>query len=229
LSNCKAAIPIYQCRFDLKNYIKQNRDCNFILPISELSFMCNETFNSSLEENLNVIQNYPRGIADDYLWKVGVNMSEPYRMKEFPVFATAIDRKYYPQSQGLFHSLHKRFLENPKYSKNVKIIVYDLGMTSRQLRMVSNLDIKIVCARCRAYITCEWFFFCFAYKTHWIGFLCYLSCRLCIMWRLHLFFNFTQFQHKCDFALVVKSNDYGGWFTPFLLWNAKIHSTLSFL
>ncbi|XP_060586383.1 uncharacterized protein LOC132742095 isoform X2 [Ruditapes philippinarum] len=102
----------------------------------ELSFMCNETFNSSLEENLDVIQNYPRGIADDYLWKVGVNMSEPYRMKEFPVFATAIDRKYYPQSQGLFHSLHKRFLENPKYAKNVKIIVYDLGMTSRQLRMV---------------------------------------------------------------------------------------------
>ena len=109
---------------------------SYVISFSELSFMCNETFNNTLEDNLKVIQNYPRGIADDYLWKVGVNMSEPYRMKDFPVFATAFDRKYYPVSQGLFLSLHKRFLENPKYGNKVKIIVYDLGMTSKQLVMV---------------------------------------------------------------------------------------------
>ena len=98
--------------------------------------MCNETFNNTLEDNFKVIQNYPRGIAGDYLWKVGVNMSEPYRLKDFPVFATGFDRAYYPVSQGLFSSLHKRFLENPKYGQKVKIIVYDLGMTSQQHQIV---------------------------------------------------------------------------------------------
>ncbi|XP_045206970.2 uncharacterized protein LOC123559231 [Mercenaria mercenaria] len=116
---------------------------SFVMPAfipadntKELSFLCDETFNRSLEDNLNVIQNYPSGIADDYLWKIGVNMTEPFRMKKFPVFATAIDRRYYPQSQGLFLSLHKRFMKNPKYGKDVQIIVYDLGMTARQLRVV---------------------------------------------------------------------------------------------
>lgn len=101
------------------------------------SFMCRETFNRTIEDNLKIIQNYPKGIADNYLWKIGANMTEPFRMKEFPVFVTAFDKKYYPQAQGLFYHLHQRFWANKKYHKNVYIIVYDLGMTKRQLKMVS--------------------------------------------------------------------------------------------
>ncbi|KAL4230304.1 hypothetical protein ACF0H5_010688 [Mactra antiquata] len=63
-------------------------------------------------------------------------MTEPFRMKEFPVFVTAFDNRYYPQAQGLFKDLHLKFLNNEKYHKNVHIIVYDLGMTKRQLRML---------------------------------------------------------------------------------------------
>lgn len=107
--------------------------------LSELSFLCNETFNRTLEDNLKVIQNYPRGIADEFLWRLGENKTEPSSMKTFPVFATAINKAYYPQSQGLFKSLHERFLKNPKYGKDVQIIVYDLGMTARQLKMVRQI------------------------------------------------------------------------------------------
>lgn len=103
-----------------------------------LSFLCNETFNRTLEDNFKVIQNYPRGIAENFLGIIGANKTKPDHLKMFPVFATAVNTDFYAQSHGLLQSLHKRFLTNPRYNKEVLIIVYDLGMTKRQLKMMTN-------------------------------------------------------------------------------------------
>lgn len=106
----------------------------FVLDITSL---CREKFNKTLQENIDVIKNYPKGDAEDFLWKIGGNLTSPLEVRRFPVFVTAIDKKYYPQSQGLFQHLHTLFLFNPKYAKDVYIVVYDLGMSVRQLNVVS--------------------------------------------------------------------------------------------
>ncbi|XP_052788483.1 uncharacterized protein LOC128223231 [Mya arenaria] len=103
--------------------------------------LCNETFNATFEDNLKVIQNYPHGKADDFMWKIGKNKSSPSEIRDLPVFVTAFDRAYYPQSQGLFYTLHRKFLSNPKYASQFKLIVYDMGMSIRQL--------KVLKAKCR--------------------------------------------------------------------------------
>ncbi|XP_053400744.1 uncharacterized protein LOC123557931 [Mercenaria mercenaria] len=53
-------------------------------------FKCNETFNKTLKENLDVIKNYPRGNAAEYLLKLGVDKTGPDKLRTFPVFATAL-------------------------------------------------------------------------------------------------------------------------------------------
>lgn len=104
---------------------------------SDTSSLCAEKFNATFEDNLNIIKNYPVGNADNFLWKIGGNLTSSEKMRSFPVFVTAFDKKYYPQSQGLFRSLHTLFAFNPKYGKDVHIVVYDLGMSVRQLNVVS--------------------------------------------------------------------------------------------
>lgn len=66
-------------------------------------------------------------------------MSAPNEMLKFPVFVTAFDWLYFPQSMGLFRSLHRYLVRNHKYGGFVKVIVYDLGLTARQLTMVNKL------------------------------------------------------------------------------------------
>ena len=113
-------------------------DAYFSFSSADKSSLCKEKFNESIADNLNVIKNYPRGIADDYLWKIGGNLTSPENTRQFPVFVTAFDKTFYPQSQGLFRSLHTMFMFNPKYARDVHIIVYDLGMSVRQLNVVSE-------------------------------------------------------------------------------------------
>ena len=107
-----------------------------VLTVSDISSLCKETFNATLQENLDVIKRYPRGEADKYLFKIGNNRTEPSEVRDFPVFVTAFDRMYYPQSQGLFYTLHKKFLTTKRYASKFKLIVYDMGMSVRQLKMV---------------------------------------------------------------------------------------------
>jgi hypothetical protein len=98
---------------------------------------CEDRFKSTLAENLNVVKNYPRGTADEFMWKIGGNLSAPDDIPKFPVIVTAIDSLHYPESMGLFRSIHQGIMGNRKYSGLVKIIVYDLGLTSRQLKTVN--------------------------------------------------------------------------------------------
>lgn len=95
---------------------------------------CREQFKPSLEENLNIVKKYPKGIADQFLWKIGGNMTSSVLMAQFPVIVTALNSMFYPVSMGLFYSIHR--LVMTQYGAKVKVVVYDLGLTRRQLRLV---------------------------------------------------------------------------------------------
>ncbi|WAR30691.1 hypothetical protein MAR_033233 [Mya arenaria] len=114
----------------------------YFLSIVDVASLCNETFNATFEDNLKVIQNYPHGKADDFMWKIGKNKSSPSEIRDLPVFVTAFDRAYYPQSQGLFYTLHRKFLSNPKYASQFKLIVYDMGMSIRQLKVLRRFPFE---------------------------------------------------------------------------------------
>ena len=96
--------------------------------------ICDTTFKDSLEENLEIIKSYPRGIADKYLWKIGGNMTSSVIKSQFPVIVTAFNSVYYPVAMGMFLSIHKLMAV---YENKLKLVVYDLGLTRRQLRIVS--------------------------------------------------------------------------------------------
>ncbi|XP_053400739.1 uncharacterized protein LOC128557406 [Mercenaria mercenaria] len=100
-----------------------------------LSNNCNETFEPSFDENLQVIQNYPKGVTDRYFPKIGGNKSKPDMMVQFPVFVTAMDYTYYPFCQGMFFSLHA-VLNSKRNRGKSRIIVYDLGLSERQLTVL---------------------------------------------------------------------------------------------
>lgn len=57
-------------------------------------------------------------------------------MRQFPVIVTAFDNMYYPASMGLFYSIHTLQMTNPEYGQQVKIVVYDIGLSKRQLHIV---------------------------------------------------------------------------------------------
>ena len=83
---------------------------------------------------MNVIRNYPRGIADRYLWKIGGNRKRPnVTLSSFPVIVTAANAGFYGVTQGLLKSIHDILM--PKY-KNIKIIYYDLGLKPEQYKQV---------------------------------------------------------------------------------------------
>lgn len=97
---------------------------------SDPKYNCDTWFHDSFEENLNVIKNYPRGIADQFLWKIGGNRSHPNRtLSSFPVIVTAANSGFYGVTQGLLKSIHEILM--PKY-KDIKIIYYDLGLGADQ-------------------------------------------------------------------------------------------------
>lgn len=98
-----------------------------------VSDKCAESFNRTIEDNLKVIMSYPSGEASKYLWKIGSTRPAPLEMTSFPVVVTAMDKDYYPFSQGMFLTLHKGLM---KYNKN-RVVVYDLGMTTRQRNVVN--------------------------------------------------------------------------------------------
>ncbi|XP_060587677.1 uncharacterized protein LOC132743168 [Ruditapes philippinarum] len=56
-------------------------------------------------------------------------------MASFPVFVTAMDFRYYPYSQGMFFSLHS-VLDAEKNKGKSRLIVYDLGLSERQLKVL---------------------------------------------------------------------------------------------
>ncbi|XP_045194218.2 uncharacterized protein LOC123549843 [Mercenaria mercenaria] len=99
---------------------------------------CKETFNRTLEDNLNVIQNYPVGNASKYLMRLGIYRVIPNQLRKFPVFVTAFDSSHYNESQGFFKCLHENFLYNPKYKGDVLIVVYDMGLTELQRKTVQK-------------------------------------------------------------------------------------------
>lgn len=81
---------------------------------------------------------YPKGIADEYLYKIGGNLTSPFTIKSFPVLVTAMDAMYYPASMGMFQSIHSVLMSEHEGRDTVKIVVYDLGMTQRQLNVVNS-------------------------------------------------------------------------------------------
>ena len=99
-----------------------------------LSDTCEDEFKGSLEDNLKVIESYPEGAAMDYIWKIGATRPEPLAMSSFPVIVTAMDKEYYPFSQGMFLTLHKGLMKY--YNNTIQFVVYDLGLTTRQRNLV---------------------------------------------------------------------------------------------
>lgn len=87
-----------------------------------------------MKDNLKVIESYPEGVAVDYLWKIGATRVRPLEMSSLPVVVTAMDKDYYPFSQGMFLTLHKGVMKY--YNNTIQLIVYDLGMTPRQRNVV---------------------------------------------------------------------------------------------
>ncbi|XP_060586379.1 uncharacterized protein LOC132742094 isoform X3 [Ruditapes philippinarum] len=131
LSNDIASIHTGRRKYDF-NIVLPNLIPPGFIPddrTKEISFQCKETFNKTLRDNLAVLMNYPRGAAEKYFHKLGVHKTGPDKMRTFPVFATAFDNKYFYRAQGLFKSIHERFLGN---RTDLHVIVYDLGMTSLQ-------------------------------------------------------------------------------------------------
>ncbi|XP_053380369.1 uncharacterized protein LOC123544933 [Mercenaria mercenaria] len=121
-----------------KNSILATKTIFTETPREQRTFVCNEVFKITLEENLKVIQNYPIGNAKMYLKRLGVNNLEPNQLRSFPVFVTAFDSTYFNESEGLFKSLHENFLDNSKYKKDVHIVAYDMGLTTLEALMVKR-------------------------------------------------------------------------------------------
>ncbi|XP_045182623.2 uncharacterized protein LOC123541268 isoform X2 [Mercenaria mercenaria] len=91
---------------------------------------CENWFEDTFEENLDVILKYPRGIYSKYLENLGGYLTQPKTiMTSFPVIVTAASSSFYMVSQGLLKSLHQILL--PRY-KQIKIVYYDLGLTEIQ-------------------------------------------------------------------------------------------------
>ena len=108
-----------------------------LLHVSGLShplYNCSSWFHDSFEDNLNIIRNYPRGNADEYLWKIGGDRTNPNAtLTSFPVIATAANSAFYGVTQGLLKSIHEILV--PKYGE-IKIIYYDLGLQEDQYNQV---------------------------------------------------------------------------------------------
>lgn len=101
--------------------------------------MCRESFNATLDDNLHFVERYPRGVADDYMFIKGLNPRASIEAVTFPVIVTAFHKIHYTEAMGLFRSIHQHILRNPKYKGQVKVIVYDIGLTGRQLKKVPVL------------------------------------------------------------------------------------------
>ncbi|XP_052791359.1 uncharacterized protein LOC128225544 [Mya arenaria] len=96
---------------------------------------CKEYFLPTVEENVNVIEQYPAGDALRYMSRIGGHMEAPRELRKIPVIVTAVDRNFYPIGIGLHWSVHWHLMKRPEY-KNIKVIVYDLGLTRRQRKMM---------------------------------------------------------------------------------------------
>lgn len=107
----------------------------FSVPVNKHD--CENWFEDTMEENLNVIKNYPRGNADVYLSNISAGHAQNNQqlMTSFPVIVTAANSGFYKISQGLLKSIHKLLL--PTY-KSIKIVYYDLGLTASEKSQVTD-------------------------------------------------------------------------------------------
>ncbi|WAQ98422.1 hypothetical protein MAR_022795 [Mya arenaria] len=104
---------------------------------------CKEYFLPTVEENVNVIEQYPAGDALRYMSRIGGHMEAPRELRKIPVIVTAVDRNFYPIGIGLHWSVHWHLMKRPEY-KNIKVIVYDLGLTRRQRKMTVLMEFGFV-------------------------------------------------------------------------------------
>ncbi|XP_060587680.1 uncharacterized protein LOC132743170 [Ruditapes philippinarum] len=99
---------------------------------------CNETFAATLEENLHVVENYPGGTADSYMWKIGGSLKQPITQRQgSPVLVTAISSQYFPLLFGLVKSYHGRAVNRVEGVK-IDFLIYDIGMTKLQRNLIKD-------------------------------------------------------------------------------------------
>ena len=96
-------------------------------------------FHTDPQENLQVIFNYPSGEAAPYLARFASEKSEitdyPMESDKMPPIVTAVRSSQFYQLQGLIKNLHELKAEIP----DIKLIVYDLGLYSREKEIVSMI------------------------------------------------------------------------------------------
>lgn len=64
------------------------------------------------DDNLRFAERYPRGVADDYILEIGLNLSVPKEVVTFAVIGTAFHKIHYTETMGLFNSIHRLILRN---------------------------------------------------------------------------------------------------------------------
>ena len=109
---------------------------------------CNERFGVTLNDNLNVIRNYPGGTAGKYMWKTGGTLRRPVMQKELsPLLVTAISSEYFGLLFGVVKSYHAHAVNRVEGVK-IDFLIYDIGMTRDQrtiIKVNTIINIRLHC------------------------------------------------------------------------------------
>ncbi|KAL4230116.1 hypothetical protein ACF0H5_010501 [Mactra antiquata] len=108
------------------------------IAVIDIDKNCSEKFNSTIKDNIDVLRQYPRGLADEYMWKLGDRFKKPLKNEPYPVLTMALDRHTYRLSQGLFESFQIKVLSNTQYGGEIKVVVFDIGLTRRQKKVMQD-------------------------------------------------------------------------------------------
>lgn len=101
-----------------------------------ISVKCDQSasFNGTFKENLQKLKNVVFDESLPWLKRLDSIRTKSQISTSFPVFVTAANQRFFVRSQGLVKGIIDRLL--PVYKK-VKIIYFDLGLTSSQRDVVS--------------------------------------------------------------------------------------------
>lgn len=135
-SSCQMVLLVLILLFLLSTFIFYQTTVMTYMTYHEDHENCTEWFAETLRGNLDVISKYPRGNANLYFHHINGNLSQPKTMiTSFPVILSAADKKFYGVIQGLIKTVHLHIFS--KY-KDVRFIVYDMGLSKEQLQMMNT-------------------------------------------------------------------------------------------
>lgn len=110
---------------------------------------CCKNFGGTLQDNRNFIEGYNKRDAGPYLMRLGPETytsqfkgtASPKELSEIPPIVTAVSSEDFFDVQGLIKQIHDEI--QPVF-KDVKFLIYDIGLYSRELELVSSQIITYI-------------------------------------------------------------------------------------